>query len=129
MESIEKSEFSQNLIRILKGTVTSIIITLILLLIFAFILTYTPIQENVINPAIIVITGISLLIGSSISTLRIKKKGLINGGLVGLIYILTIFIISSITGTGFNLNLMSIIMIIGSIISGMIGGIIGVNLK
>lgn len=129
MDGIEKSEFSQNLIRIVKGTVTSIIITLILLLIFAFLLTYTPIQESVINPVIIVITGISLLIGSSISTLKIKKNGLINGGVVGLIYILLIFLASSVTGSGLNINLMSIIMIIGSIVSGMIGGIIGVNLK
>ncbi len=129
MENIRESEFSKNILRIVNGSITAIILTLILLLVFAMILTYTDIKENTINPVIIVITGISILVGSSVSTLKIKKNGLINGFLVGLIYIITIYLISSITRTGFKLNLYSIIMILVSTIMGMIGGIIGVNLK
>ena len=104
-------------------------ILLILLLIFAALLTYTAIQENVINPVIIVITGVSILVGSSISTLKIKKNGLINGLLVGLIYIITIYVISSIACAGFKINLYATIMIIVGAIMGMVGGVIGVNLK
>lgn len=129
MESIDKTEFSKNIMRVIRGSVVAIFISLILLLIFAFLLTYTNIAENTINPVIIVITGISILIGSGISTLKIRKNGLLNGGLVGLMYILTIYLLSGITGSGFGLNINSIIMIIVSIISGMIGGIIGVNFK
>lgn len=129
MENLDKNEVMQNFIRIIKGSVTAIIITLILLFIFAAILTYTSIQEGVISPVIIIITAISILIGSSISTMKIKKMGLINGALVGLIYILTIYLISSITGSGFNLQIQTIIMMVASIVAGMIGGIIGVNLK
>lgn len=61
MENIKESEFSKNIIRILKGSITAIILTLILLLIFATLLTYTKIGENTINPVIIVITGVSIL--------------------------------------------------------------------
>ncbi len=129
MNSINENEFTKNIIRIIKGSVTAIILTLLLLLIFAIILTYTSLNENVINPVIIVISVISILIGSSISTLKISKNGLLNGGLVGIIYILTIYLLSSITSSGFGINLYSIIMIILSIIAGMIGGIIGVNMK
>lgn len=129
MENLDKNEVMQNFIRIIKGSVTAIITTLILLFIFATILTYTNIQEGVISPVIIIITAVSILIGSSISTMRIKKMGLINGALVGLIYILTIYLISSITGSGFNLQIQTIIMMVASIVAGMIGGIIGVNLK
>ena len=129
MENLDKNEVMQNFIRIIKGSVTAIITTLILLFIFATILTYTNIQEEVISPVIIIITAVSILIGSSISTMRIKKMGLINGALVGLIYILTIYLISSITGSGFNLQIQTVIMMVASIVAGMIGGIIGVNLK
>ncbi len=129
MENIKESEFSKNMIRIVKGSISAIILTIILLLIFAILLTYTELKENTITPVIIVITGISILVGSSISTLKIKKNGLINGFLVGLIYIITIYLISSIVGKGFKINLYSTIMILVSIIMGMIGGIIGVNLK
>lgn len=129
MENINENEFSKNIIRILKGSVTAIILTLVLLLIFALLLTYTSITENVIKPVIIVVSGISILVGSSISTLTIKKNGMLNGCLVGLIYILSLYLISSITGTGFTINLYSLIMIIVCIVTGMIGGVIGVNLK
>ena len=128
MENVEKNELSKNLIRIGKGSIVSIITSLILLFIFALILTFTNISESTINPVIIVISGISILLGSSISTLKIRKNGLLNGGLVGLIYILTIYLLSSLTGSGFNINIYSIIMSIVSIIAGMLGGIIGVNL-
>lgn len=128
MENIKESEFSKNIIRIVKGSVTAIILTLLLLLIFAVLLTYTELKENTINPVVIVITGVSILVGSSISTLKIKKNGLVNGFLVGLIYIITIYFISSIAGAGFKINLYSIIMILVSIAMGMIGGVIGVNL-
>ena len=87
------------------------------------------IQESMMAPVVIVITAISILVGSSISSLKIRKKGIINGALVGLIYILTIYLISSITRTGFLLNITSIIMIVSSVIAGIIGGIIGVNLS
>ena len=129
MENIDKDEIKQNAIRILKGSITAILLTIILLFIFAILLTYTNIQENVIKPVVIIITAISILIGSSISTLKIKKNGFLNGALVGIIYMFTIYIISAVTGTGFTFQIATIIMIISAIIAGMIGGIIGVNLN
>lgn len=129
MNKLENTEMKANIIRILKGSITAIVITLILLFIFSIILTYTSIKESAMSPVVIVITAVSILIGSSISTLKIKKMGLVNGALVGLIYILTIYVISSITGLGFALQLQTIIMMLAAIGAGMIGGIIGVNLK
>lgn len=129
MNKLEDTEMKANIIRIIKGSITAIVITLILLFIFSIILTYTSIKESTMSPVVIVITAVSILIGSSISTLKIKKMGLVNGALVGLIYILTIYVISSITGLGFALQLQTIIMMLAAIGAGMIGGIIGVNLK
>lgn len=100
---------------------------MILLFIFASLLVYTSLQETTIKPVVIIISIVSILIGSSLSSIKIKKNGIINGALVGLIYILTLYILSSISFIGFNLSVYSIIMIIGAILSGMIGGIIGVN--
>lgn len=114
---------------IVKGMLISFVSTLILLFVFAIFLTYTSISEVVIPSVIIVITIISILLGSSISTIKIKKNGIVNGGIIGLCYILMLYIISSIVHTGFALNIYSIIMIILSIFAGMIGGIVGVNRK
>ena len=120
---------TNNILRILKGSFISIIFTLVLIFIFSIFLTYTNISESVITPVIIVISAISILIGSSISTMKIKKNGLINGLFVGLIYMLLIYLVSSIINTGFALNTNSIIMILSGVVAGIIGGIVGVNIK
>ena len=71
---------------IAKGVGISIGFTLIFLLIFSIILTYTNISEEWISPVIIVLTGISILIGSSIGNISLKKNGILNGGIIGGIY-------------------------------------------
>lgn len=129
MDNLDKKEAKENLIRIIKCSGVALGITLLLLFIFAVLLTYTNIAESVIKPVIIIVTAISILIGSSLSTLKIKKNGLLNGAIVGFIYIFSLYIISSITGSGFNLNIISIIMLVASVVAGMVGGIIGVNLN
>lgn len=82
MESIQINE-NRFIINILKGVGISLITTVVLLITFSIILTYTNIQENVINPVIMIITAISILIGSSLGNIKIKKNGLINGGIIG----------------------------------------------
>lgn len=124
--SINKNNF---IVNILKGVGISLITTAILLIIFSVILTYTNIQENVINPIIMIVTAISILIGSSLESIKIKKNGLINGGIIGGIYIISIYLISSLLNWRFTLNVQSIIMIVIAIVFGILGGIIGVNRK
>ena len=50
-----------NSMRIVKGIVISCIITLVLLLIYAILLTYTNIEESTMAPVIILITAVSIL--------------------------------------------------------------------
>ena len=121
------TEGGNNIKKILIGSGVSIIITIIGLIIFASLLTYTSIAESTIPTVTIIITIISILIGSSICMSTLRKNGIINGVLIGLIYIGFIYILSSIVEGNFALNLKSIVMIIGAIISGAVGGIIGVN--
>jgi len=120
---------SNSIVRILKGSVFAILATLVLLIIFAVLLTYTNINENTMPTVIIIVTALSILIGSQLTTSKIKKNGIINGALVGIIYIAFLYLISSIVTKNFSLNNYSIIMIATSIIIGGIGGIIGVNRK
>lgn len=118
---------NRSLITIMKGTLISIILTLVLLFILAIVLTYTKVSENMIPAAIIVITAISLLIGSTIANKKMKKNGILNGGIIGAIYLLTIYIVSSAVSGSFLLGLKSIIMVVVGMIFGIIGGVIGVN--
>lgn len=120
---------SNSVIRILKGSIIAMVATIILLIIFAAILTYTNINENTMPTVIIVITALSILIGSQIATSKIKRNGILNGAIVGLIYIAFLYILSGLVTKNFSLNNYSIIMIATSILVGGLGGIIGVNRK
>lgn len=48
-------------ISIIKGIIISCIVTLVLLFIYSVLLTYTKIEENTINIAVILITTVSIL--------------------------------------------------------------------
>ena len=122
-----KVEENKTVIQILKGIGISLITTLVFLVIFALILTYTQVEEKTINPVIVVITALSILIGSSIVNIKIKKNGLINGAIIGGAYMLIIYLISTILNWKFGLNAQSIIMIVVGVIFGILGGILGVN--
>lgn len=128
MEPVQISS-NENIKGIAKGVFISFIATIIMCLIFAALLTYTNLSESTITPVIIIITAVSILIGSTIGNYKIQKNGLINGACVGLIYILIIYLISSILNGYFTLNLASVIMIIVAIVFGILGGIIAVNRK
>lgn len=125
----EESELKKNASRIIKGSLLAIFISLALLFIYAMILTYTEVSESTMIPVVLVIVGISILIGSMISARTIRKNGLLNGAIVGLVYVITLYIASSLCLVGFSLTSNSIIMMIVGIITGIIGGIIGVNLN
>lgn len=124
-----KENNSNGIVIILKGSLISIIATIVLLMIFATVLTYSNINENSMPTVIIVVTALCILAGSQITTSKIKRNGIVNGALVGAIYILALYLISSIISKDFSLNIYSIIMMATSILIGGIGGIIGVNKK
>ena len=124
-----EESISGNFINILKGVIISIIFTLIFLFVFSLILTYTNISESFITPVIIVITATSIFIGSSIGNIKMKKNGMLNGALIGGIYLLSIYLMSGILNQNFSLKTESIIIIISGMVCGMFGGIIGVNKK
>lgn len=124
-----KENNSNGIVIILKGSLISIIATIVLLMIFAAVLTYSNINENSMPTVIIVVTALCILVGSQITTSKIKRNGIVNGALVGGIYILALYLISSIISKDFSLNIYSIIMMATSVLIGGIGGIIGVNKK
>lgn len=112
---------------IFKGVIISIIFTLIFLFIFSVLLTYTNISESFTTPVIIIITAISIFIGSSLGNLKMRKNGLWNGAIIGGIYLLSIYILSGIINHNFSMTIQSIIIIVIGMMCGMFGGIIGVN--
>ena len=113
--------------RMVKGLGTSFIFTLLGILIFSIILTYSNVSESITPIVLIAISAISILIGATISTRKINKNGMLHGGLIGGLYVIVLYLISSILNTGFQVNIYTILMILFGIVAGLIGGILGIN--
>lgn len=122
----KKTEY---IILILKGIALAYIITIIMMLIFSLILTYTSLKESMI-PILNTITMIvSIVLGSIYLTIKIGEKGWMNGMIVGVLYFLILLLLNKITINESNLSIISFSKLIISIVTGIIGGMIGINLK
>ena len=60
----------------IKALIFSIILTLIALVVLSLVLSFSEVSESVINPAIIVISSVSILIGGFLVAKKIKQKGI-----------------------------------------------------
>lgn len=129
MEHLESLENVNYFKVFMKSIMIAFFSTLLLILILSILITYTSLREEIIKPAVIFISAFSILLGGFLVSRKIMKKGIIYGGILGLIYMILIYIISGIIGNNFIIGLSSCVMIVSGIMGGAIGGILGVNLK
>ena len=112
-----------------KFMLLSYIIAIVLLSLVSVVFAYTNINDSLINIFVFVIIVITNLIGSTLTSRKIKKRGLIIGLIFGIIYFLIIYMLSVIFYTGFFVNKAVGLYLLISSISGMVGGIVGVNIR
>ncbi len=113
----------------LKSIVLSYIITIGLILVVAIILTYTPLKEKSIPLLNTIIMMISITIGAIYLTFKIGEKGWLNGGAVGVVYYLILLLFNVRFFKNHSLDMYTTSKLIISLVTGIIGGMIGINLK
>ncbi|MGN1162851.1 MAG: TIGR04086 family membrane protein [Christensenellales bacterium] len=117
------------LLAIIKGSLIALCISLVGILIFAFILKFASISDGAIRPINQIIKGISVLVGVFVAMRKVDKMGLVGGLLIGLIYTIIAFVVFSILDGNFQFNLTLLNDILFGSIMGAICGIIAVNVK
>lgn len=113
----------------LKGALIALVISLIAILIFAFIIKTIGLASSLISPINQVIKALSIFVGITFVLKKNKEKGLIKGLLIGLIYTLLAFVIFSILSGGFSFDKSLFNDCLFGAITGMICGVISVNIK
>ncbi|WP_425446030.1 TIGR04086 family membrane protein [Dethiothermospora halolimnae] len=116
-------------INLVKGLIFSYIITIVLIFIASLILTYTDLSIDSLSVIKSIIMILSIALGAIYLSMKNNKKGWLNGGIVGLLYVVIMIIIGSIINNSFSLDSYVLIKLIIALITGAIGGMIGVNLK
>lgn len=126
---VQETEKSKLWLRILKGSLVSLALSLVLILIFAFFIKYVAVPEGAIKPVNQIIKGISLLVGTFVALKKSNQMGLISGLLIGLSYTILAFVVFSILDGNFEFSKTLVNdLLFGGIIGG-ICGVIAVNFK
>lgn len=126
MEEVDKRNIIKNMFINISF---EFLLSIILLFVLSLLLSFTDLQENVIESAIIGISSFCVMLGGLILSRKIKSKGILIGSIQGIFYMLILYLFSSIINMNFSLTLKSLEMIGIGVICGAIGGIVGVNLK
>lgn len=126
----ENSFGSTNIIlQLTKGTFWALSFALLSILLFAFIIKYTSISSEAIQPVNQVIKALSILIGCFVFGKKIKTKGWLFGGIIGVLFTLLAFVVFSILDGSFSFNLNLLNDIIFGALMGIIAGIICITLR
>ena len=126
---LKSDEKKGNVKPIIKGVLVALAISLVAILLFAFLLRWTNISDSLIAPVNQVIKGVSIFLGVFFGLKKVKQNGIINGLIIGFLYTIVAFLVFSLLDGAFCFD-KSLLndMLFGTII-GAICGIICVNLK
>lgn len=131
--SVEKQKhidgtFKKNIFRYIKAFFISLIITFACIILFAFIIKWASVPDNVISPVNMAIKAISVFFGVLILT-KGSSKGLLQGVLFAGVYTVLAFVIFSLLAQSFSFGLGLVADIAFACVVGAIGGVIGVGIE
>lgn len=116
-------------INVLKSILLAFALSILLLLIVTLILTFTPIKEDNIPLLTTAIMIISIAAGSIYMAIKAQEKGWLNGGIIGILYFVILLFLNYLFIKPFIFDIYTIGKFFISLATGVIGGMIGVNIK
>jgi len=114
---------------VLKALLIALIATVLLVAVLSALLTWTGLPEGAAGIGIIIIIILSNIIGGISLAKKMRANGMMGGVLLGLVYAVAIYLLGCIFYNKVDININTLIMLIASVVSGGIGGIMGVNSK
>lgn len=122
----EKLSNNNVLFDFIKGFIVAIMVSLGLVVLFAFFIKWFALPDSCIYPVTLLIKAISVMLGAMVAV-KGSSKGLIKGALFGVIYIILAFLLFSMLAGSFSIELSSLLDIVSAAVLGGIVGIIKVN--
>lgn len=104
-------------------------VTVILVMIFALVLCYTDIDEAWISRVAKIITVFSVALAGALCAKSGKSGGWFIGGVSGILYMVLLYAIGYMVFGRLELDMDAVLKLIYGAIAGVIGGIIGINMK
>jgi len=118
-----------NIVSMVKAIAIAYLITIPLFAIFSFFLNYMDFPQKILPSAVIITTLISIIVAGWTSTSKIRSKGWLNGGIIGFMYVVILFLVSGLAYRDYSIDTHVITILVIGVITGSIGGILGINLR
>lgn len=117
-----------DLFDVIKALLFSLFFAIAFVVIFAIVVKYAELTEKPIAIVNIVLKVVSVLLGCLLG-IRTQKNGAIKGFIVGLLFVLTTYLVFSLINGKFESGALTIFDVLAGAISGIISGIIAVNIR
>ena len=127
MFALKKSKAKIRLNGIMLGLSTSILFFFLGLIVLGFIINFTNINSDSSKTLLTIINYSALFIGGLIAAYTSKNKGWLNGGLVGLSYIICLIIVGNLTSS-IIFSTTFLLRVLTFFLTSILGGIIGINM-
>jgi putative membrane protein (TIGR04086 family) len=114
---------------ILRSVGIAYIATISILALLSALLVFTNLSEAFISFGLILTAVISNIIAGTLISKKTRTRGWINGALGGAVYVILLYFIGAIFFDSATIGKGTLLMLATCLISGTIGGIIGVNMK
>lgn len=115
--------------KILKGTLLSLLISLILVAILAVVVYFSNVSDRTVSAVIFAISCLSVFLGATILAKNIESRGLLNGLALAGVYFAILFVVSLLANGSVALSFGNILRLLSILASGSLGGILGINTK
>lgn len=129
IKTVESGDLPLFFTGFLKGTLVALAVTVSVFFIFALLLSYTGLSEDSVRYIAYITEAVGAFLAGIAPAKKIRRKGILTGSLCGVLYMVIIWTVSSLISDGFYFNLHVLIMLLTSLASGALGGIVGVNIK
>ncbi len=110
---------------ILKGSLLALIITLLLSLLLTVCVYFFDVSDSFMTTAVFSVAVISCIFSAYAVASAIGSKGLLTGALLGLVYFLVLSVVAITLKRAISFNSHSLIMLVCTGASGMLGGVLG----
>lgn len=121
------NDATTNMTTMLKAVTFGLLATTVVLLLFSFVMCKKDVPFVLLNPFSAGLLMLGSFLSGYLAARRIRERGMIIGALCGLI-IFSLLLLASVMNR-FDVGLAAFIKLAISVVSGAIGGILGVNAK
>ncbi len=125
----EENPLLQDVMLVSKGSVFAVIITLLFIILFAFVMQLSSLSETIIRPVVQVVRILSIALGGAYAARKTSNKGWLKGAVTGIGYVILVSVIGVISGGQFAFDRILLSDALMALVVGAAGGAIGINIR